>query len=229
MILRFLRASPGAKKFNVKCAYKVMKKYQEWSVQLDLPNLTASRVADQLQTQCLVIPGSLTKQGHSILYMRPAKYFPATYPLEDLMRSLVYLLERMTEREKTATEGLAFMANMADWGWSNFSVRYAKNFFDTMQGRFPCRVRLFLIVDPPSWFGAIWRLIRPMMSADFAAKVFLPKREELHNFIDGAQNIPKELGGTLDLPECLNAFIKYRQYVEQLKHENKDGVALDLD
>eukprot|EP00957_Ditylum_brightwellii_P192493 14656319-Ditylum_brightwellii.AAC.1 len=64
----------------------------------------------------------------------------------------------MVEEEKSCTEGIGFLANMADWHFSNFS------------GRVPVRVRLFLIVNPPSWFGKIWKIMRPMLSDDFAKK-----------------------------------------------------------
>jgi len=152
--------------------------------------------------------------------MRPSRYFPEKNSLDDLMRSLVYLLERMTEREATSINGLAFMANMADWGYSNFSVNYCKNFLDTMQGRYPCRIRLFLIVNPPSWFSIIWRIMRTMMSKQFAEKVFLPKGNELFNFVD-AENVPKEFGGTLDLDEALQSFIKYRYKVEGIEYTER--------
>jgi len=214
MILRFLRASPGDVKFNVKTDYKVMKNYEQWSLQIDIPNLTIDKVRKQLETGTLIIPGSRSKDGHYLLYMRPARYF-AKDNLDDLLRSLIYLLERMTERESTATEGLAFMANMADWGWSNFSMKYAKSFFDTMQGRFPCRVRLFIIANPPSWFSMVWRLIRPMMTKQFADKVFLPTGKEIFNFFD-AEHVPKEVGGNLEVDDVLETFIKHRHSVEGL-------------
>jgi len=217
MFLRFLRASPGDTKFNVRTAYKVMINYASWSLQIDLPNLTIAKVRRQLETKCLILSGAKSKQGHHLLYMKPGRYYPGRDNLDELLRSLVYLLERMTERESTATEGLAFMANMADWGWSNFSMNYAKNFFDTMQGRFPCRVRLFLIANPPSWFGMIWRLIRPMMSKQFADKVFLPVGDEIYKYLD-QDNVPDEMGGSLDMNEALNSFIKYRYAVEGLEY-----------
>jgi hypothetical protein len=97
-------------------------------------------------------------------------------------------------------------------------LQYAKSFFDTMQGRFPCRVRLFLIVNPPSWFGAVWRLIRPMMTKDFAEKVQMPSTSELETWIS-KENIPTQLGGSLDLEKASNAFIKYRYKVEGLEEK----------
>jgi hypothetical protein len=216
MILRFLRASPGDEKFNVKSAYKVMKHYADWSIKISLSSLTIDKVRRQLESQTLLIPGCISKDGHQFLYMKPGLYFPqGQEDLDELIRSLIYLLERMVEKEKSSTEGISFMANMDNWTMSNFSINYAKTFFDTMQGRFPCRIRLFLIVNPPSWFSMIWRLIRPMMSSSFASKVFLPTKEELPSFIQGNEDeIPQEFGGKLNTSEALENFIKYRYIIE---------------
>ena len=70
-----------------------------------------------------------------------------------------------------------------------------------------------MIVNPPSWFGAVWRLIRPMMTKEFAKKVEMPTSAELQNFV-AKEDTPKELGGNLDLQAASEAFIKYRYKVE---------------
>lgn len=62
------------------------------------------------------------------------------------------------------------------WTFANFGMRYARTWLDTFQGRFPVRVELWLIANPPPWFNVIWKLIRPMIQKEFAQKVgvFLP-------------------------------------------------------
>eukprot|EP00475_Leptophrys_vorax_P031474 TRINITY_DN47684_c0_g1_i1.p1 TRINITY_DN47684_c0_g1~~TRINITY_DN47684_c0_g1_i1.p1 ORF type:complete len:317 (-),score=89.83 TRINITY_DN47684_c0_g1_i1:92-1042(-) len=230
MLLRFLRASPGKYKFNVDAAYKVLKNYQKWSVSIPggLQHQSIVTLRAQIETQTLILlPDSIrSKDGHQFLYMKPGRYFPGTDPLDALIKSLVYFLERMTEREKSCSEGIAFMADMENWGWQNFGIRYAKTFFDTMQGRFPCRCRMFLIVNPPYWFSSVWKLIRPMMSADFAEKIQMPNGvEELQELVAGDSYeqriacLPRDLGGELDLEETLTSYIKYRYMVEKQDYE----------
>ena len=140
MYLRFLRASPGDTKFNVKSAFKVMKNYSVFihpnsmclpsriGVSKSICTLSASKtftLNSKKTSSFFQAPSNFTnlhfssirtKAGYSYLYMKPGLYFPSTDSLPDLLRSLVYLLECMTEEEKSATEGVAFMADMANWG-----------------------------------------------------------------------------------------------------------------
>jgi hypothetical protein len=70
----------------------------------------------------------------------------------------------------------------------------------------------------------IWKLIRPMMTKQFAEKVFLPTSDELNKWLE-PDAIPSELGGSLNLDETLHAFIKYRYAVEGIKYEdNKSNI-----
>mmetsp|Transcript_16218 Transcript_16218/g.31399 ORF Transcript_16218/g.31399 Transcript_16218/m.31399 type:complete len:375 (-) Transcript_16218:41-1165(-) len=216
MLLRFLRNSPGAVKFNVKTAQKVMKNFAHWSQKVKLNELNVGMVRKQLETTTLSIPGTRSKDGHLYLFMKPGLYFPKKDSLDELMRSLVYLLECMTELETCCTDGIAVMCDMTGWTFSNFGIKYAKTYFDTMQGRFPMRVRQFLIVNPPSWFGTIWKIIRPMMNADFAAKVKLPKKKEVGDYVQDPAMLPKEFGGPIDVARSLEAFITYRARVENI-------------
>jgi hypothetical protein len=57
-----------------------------------------------------------------------------------------------------------------------------------------------------------------MMTKQFAEKIFMPKTEELPQYIIGKENIPKELGGSLDLEAAADAFIKYRYKAEGIQH-----------
>lgn len=215
-ILRFARCSPGKYKFNPTTAKKVMTNYASWSKRIGLNRITIRTVRFELERHCLILPGIRDIDGNHVVYMKPAAFFPGKNSLNELLRSLVYLLESITEFEDACVTGICFMCNMENWGWSNFGVRYAKNFFDTLQGRFPLRVRKFLIIDPPSWFGAIWRLIRPMMSAEFAAKVKLPKLSEVGEHFQSLDEFPEAMGGKVNLAEQSKQFILYRYRVEGL-------------
>jgi len=209
--LKFIRA----RKFNPDRALSMLQNYNEWSLQIGLPYLNIKTVRALLESEVLLFPKALDKQGRTIMYMVPGRYFPNKTPVDELMRLLVYLLERAIDSEQTQKEGFTFVANMKDWGWSNFSTYYARTFFDTLQNRFPARVGLFLIVDPPSWFSLIWSLIRPMMSRKFAAKVNLPRSDMLEQWIE-RQYIHKELGGTLDYDHKM--WIRNRYEVEGLSY-----------
>lgn len=123
----------------------------------------------------------------------------------------------MVEREKACTEGIGFVANMDDWSFTNFSVSYCLNFMKMLQGRIPVRVRLFLIVNPPSWFDQIWQIMKPMLAKDFQKKVHMIPASRLADFLAKGyeQYLPDELeGGTASADDVVKEFVAYRKTVE---------------
>lgn len=95
--------------------------------------MLAEKERAQLDTQCLVFTGKNTLSGLPCLYMKPQLYHPATSDLDALIRSLVYKMNAIAEIDTVASKGFSFMANMNDWKMGNFSVSYARSFFDTIQ------------------------------------------------------------------------------------------------
>lgn len=147
-------------------------------------------------------------------------FFPGKTPTDELLKCLVYLLSYMSEREQNCSEGIAFMVNMENWSYSNFSVSYCRQFFETMQGRFPTRIRCFLIINPPSWFGAIWRIIKSIVTKDFADKVHMPTFEQMLPFLhpeNSIDDLPDEFGGKLEMDQVVDDFIDYRRRVEGIE------------
>uniref|UniRef100_A0A7S2MV84 CRAL-TRIO domain-containing protein n=1 Tax=Helicotheca tamesis TaxID=374047 RepID=A0A7S2MV84_9STRA len=216
MYLRFARCSPGSKKFNSKAAWKVMKNFDPRYLEL-----TAASLEKQLLTKTLFIPPGLkSSEGHSVFYMRPSRYFPKETTTQEIIDNLVYAMQVMVEGEKSCTEGIGFLANMAEWDFSNFSVNYCYQFMMMLQGRVPVRVRLFLIVNPPSWFGKIWKIMRPMLSDDFAKKVHMIKSDELatHMADDFKTYLPDDMEeGKAPTQAMVSDFIAYRKHVEMSK------------
>ena len=213
MYLRFARCSPGPTKFNVKTAWEVMKRYD-----VRYSNLRVEVLEAQLLTKTLFIPPGLKTNGdHEIFYMKPSRYFPKKTPNSVIIDNLAYCMNVMVEKEKSCTEGIGFLANMANWRFVNFSVSYCLQFMTMLQGRIPVRVRLFLIVDPPSWFGLIWSIMKPMLTKDFQKKVHMMPSSDLSKFLAEGfeQYLPNELdGGMISSDEIVNDFITHRKFVE---------------
>ena len=216
MILRFARCSPGPKKFAVEPAFKVMKSFNPRYLELSAEKLEA-----QLMTKTLfVLPHLKSKDSHDVFYMKPARYWPKVTSTEQIIDNLVYCMESMVEKQKSCEEGIAFLANMNDWGFSNFSVSYCHQFMMTLQGRVPVRVRMFLIVNPPSWFGKIWNIMKPMLASDFRKKVHMIPETELHNFLAGdfKKDLPDDLEcGGADTEGLVKDYVAYRKYIEAAK------------
>jgi CRAL/TRIO domain len=211
--LRFARCSPGKEKFSEKAAWKVMKKFDK-----RYASLKAADLEKQLATKTLFpVPGLKTIDGHDMFYMRPARYFHRDTSVKDIIDNLAYCMNTMVEKEKACTEGIGFLAYMNDWTMKNFDVNYCYQFMMMLQGRVPVRVRLFLIVNPPSWFDMIWKIMKPMLAADFRTKVFVIKEDEmLAHLAPGAEEfLPDETAkGKVPTDALVQDYITYRKHVE---------------
>lgn len=116
--------------------------------------LTCVGLEPQLRTKTLfAVPGLQSREGFDVIYMRPSRYFPKQTKTSVVIDNLLYVMKALVERERSSNDGIAFMANMAGWEMTNFSMNYCLQFMKALQGEnFPVEVRRFLIIDPPSWF-----------------------------------------------------------------------------
>jgi hypothetical protein len=156
-----------------------------------------------------------------MFYMRPSRYFPRSTPIEEVIDNLAYIMLTMTVGDHDAQmNGIGFIANMNGWTFDNFSVQYCSAFMSMLQGHvFPVHVELFLIVDPPTWFPAIWKIMKPMLSSNFRRKVNIVSQCDLHKyFLPGfEQFLPDEMGcGEAKTTDIVRDFITYRQHVEEI-------------
>merc|ERR1712048_925461 len=140
---------------------------------------------------------------------------------KEIIDNLAYCMTTMvSSKEKNSKEGIAFLANMDDWSFSNFSISYCHNFMMMLQGKIPVRVRLFLIVNPPSWFGKIWSIMKPMLAADFRKKVHMIPDSQLEEFLadDYQTYLPDDVSkGMVDTDVMVEDFIAFRKNVESEK------------
>ena len=214
MYLRFARCSPGAKKFNEMASWKVMKKFDRRYL-----TMKAADIEKQLLTKTLFpVPGLKSSEGHDMFYMRPSRYFHKETSVQAIIDNLAYCMNTMVEKEKACTEGIGFLACMNDWTMKNFDVNYCFQFMMMLQGRVPVRLRMFLIVNPPGWFGKIWAVMQPMLSADFRKKVHMIKEEDMYKFLaDGAADfVPDDTEtGKAPTEAMIKDFIAYRKQVEK--------------
>ena len=120
--------------------------------------LSAATLKEQLATQTIFpCPGLETRDGSKVFVMRPSRYVPNQTPVSDIIDNLIFVMDRMTQQDLiTEQKGIAFVANMDNWKLCNFSTEYCRKFMMALQGQlFPAKVNLFLIVNPPSWFGKV--------------------------------------------------------------------------
>lgn len=171
------------------------------------------------------VPGLKSVHGHDMFYMRPALFNPHTMKTQTILDNLAYVMLSMVEREQAATNGIGFIADMSDWTMENFSVDYCRQFMKMLQGGVPARVCLFLIVNPPSWFGKIWRIMKPMLHPNFRKQVKMIPEQLLHLYLAmGYQAfLPNDMEtGSANSNLLVHDFIAYRKHVEEKKGKPTD-------
>jgi hypothetical protein len=139
--------------FDVDSSLKLMCRVKERHF-----NLSAATLKDQLATKTIFpCPGLETRDGSKVFMMRPSRYVPHTTPVSDIIDNLVFVMDSLAQQDLiTEQKGVAFIANMDNWKLRNFSTDYCLKFMMALQGHvFPAKVNLFLIVNPPSWFGKV--------------------------------------------------------------------------
>ena len=118
--------------------------------------LTCQKLSTQILTKTIFpCPGLRTRSGQDMLYMRPSRYFPNKTSTDTIIDNLVYVMDTMLEKEYVSKDGIGFIANMQGWVLKNYDHGYCFRFMMALQGYLiPVRVKLFLIVNPPTWYVA---------------------------------------------------------------------------
>ena len=157
--------------------------------------------------------------------MRPSRYIPSQTSTKKIIDNLAYVMHTMLSRNvHSDTYGIGFLANMDDWTMKNFDVDYCYQFMMTLQGYvIPVRVQLFLIVNPPSWFDVIWKIMKPMLVPSFRKKVKMIPQSELNKYLqeDYLQYLPNDGMngiGQADTNQLVEDFVSYRKYIDEIQN-----------
>jgi CRAL/TRIO domain len=136
-----------------------------------------------------------------------------------VLDSIAYTLGTMMENEQSCTNGVAVLFHMDGFSMSNFATDYWFNLMSMLQGKIvPVRVSNLFIVNPPTWFGNIWNLTKPMITLEFQAKVrMVANEEELAFYLESGYEefLPDEMKtGQTSTNELVEDYITYRKAVE---------------
>uniref|UniRef100_A0A7S1Y071 CRAL-TRIO domain-containing protein n=1 Tax=Grammatophora oceanica TaxID=210454 RepID=A0A7S1Y071_9STRA len=213
--LRFAKCSPG-KPFTFKSAYRTMKKTN--------PNWLGHTLNEKLERNLLTkivvpCPCLRTIEGYEVFYMRPSLVLPKEMPISVVNEQVAYVMNAMLEKEQACTDGIGVLCNMSGWKMKHFSLSATNTVCMHFQGLHlsPTRVSKFFIVDPPSWFGSIWAIVRPMFAKSFRRKVHMIKGSQMADyFAEGFEKaLPDDMvGGEAPTEELIRTFIADRKVLE---------------
>lgn len=195
-------------------------------------NTTCKQLEEQLRTQTLFpLPRVQSETIESFFYLRPSRYQPSQTPTLTILANLIYVMDTLYERHRDYEHNkMGIIANMEDWTMGHFSVDDYFQIMQALQGRLaPVHVDLFLIVNPPRWFGRVWHVIKPMLSSGFRRKVHMIPEEKLGRFLQPgfAKYLPDELKcGKAVVPDLVDDFITFRKHVEESSVDHRASAFL---
>lgn len=197
-LMRFLRA----RKFDVKKTYTLMKGHVKFHN--NYPQLTSKLTLDSVRS-CLengypcLLPVR-DKQGRVTFLFSIENWDMTEFPFPVIMRSYLYLLERLMISEKSQITGCVLIEN-----FHNYSLKQAlglrpselRMFVDILQGSFPARFKGVHFVHQPWYFSWTYAMVKPFLKRKLTKKVFI-HGYNLENFWENfdMESIPKELGGS---------------------------------
>ena len=214
------------KDFSVNKALKLLKNMDPRFI-----NTTIRQIQDQLRTHTLFpLQQIRSKHADSFFYMRPSRFFPEDMPTPTIIANLIYVMDSLYERYRDYTNHkIGFIANMNDWTMNNFCVDYCFAFMMALQGRSaPVNVDLFLIVNPPAWFGIVWKIMKPMLHPAFRRRVKMIPEKDLDRYLEPgfSKYLPNEFEcGQADVSSLVEDFISFRKCVEE-SDVHRRGAAL---
>ena len=193
----------------------------------------------QVET-CALFPlsGLMTKrEGAEICYFRPSRFHPKKQDKSLLIKNLCYVLNDLSTTEEQCRHGVAMLVNMKDFTTDQYDEQVWLELLDVLQGNvIPTRISLFLILNPPTWFGRIWRQLKTNMSPEFFSIVRLVETEDLPEYFpEGYQSyMPNDVVGCWRRKdEMVEDYIDRRLFIDRLKSKKKkamyrDGLELQL-
>ena len=229
-LLRVLNYRSG----NVKNASRFLRRMSSTDVRF--LQTSVQQLEEQLQSETLFpLPQGIRarqckgKNIDSFFYMKPSGYRPSRTPTSTIVANLVYSMETLYERHRDYdNHKIGFIANMKDWTMGHFSIDYCQSFMRALQGiQTPVQADLFLIVDPPPWFGRVWSIMKPMLGITFVRKVHMISHGELPEFLEPGYEdcLPNDVrGGKCSARELVQDFITYRRHVESTVVPRQQGL-----
>jgi len=164
---------------------------------------TTAEIEPILRLMCrdnFSIPGARNKAGGGIHYAVVKKDFIiGQEPLTgaNLKKWIVwfYFVGMFYEGIDSYRNGITLIHDSSEYTWNHFDLETQKQM--NVSTVFPMRIHKFLIINPPSIFGALIKICKTFMSAKIISKIETVKVKDIGNYVANDQ-LWKHFGGDLD-------------------------------
>jgi CRAL/TRIO domain len=128
-----------------------------------------------LESEVLVAPEGVTaKDGSTLLFgrLRNNDMSDGRSP-EDVVRMILYTIDRALEREATQLHGLTLFHDMKDVTTNNIHISIPKILIRAIIGHFPVRITGVYVLNAPLFVRALFKVISLTLPAKLKARIHL--------------------------------------------------------
>uniref|UniRef100_A0A5B7A2S0 Putative random slug protein 5-like n=1 Tax=Davidia involucrata TaxID=16924 RepID=A0A5B7A2S0_DAVIN len=164
-ILRYLTA----RNWNTKKASKMLKETLKWRLEYKPEKIRWEDIAREAETGKIYRTDYCDKHGRTVLIMRPG--FQNTSSIDGQIRHLVYCMENAIMDLKPDQEQMVWLIDFQGWNMSSISMKVTRETAHVLQDRYPERLGLAILYNPPKVFESFWLLVKPFLEPKTYKKV----------------------------------------------------------
>lgn len=164
-ILKFLEA----RNWNTKKASKMLKETLKWRLEYKPEKIKWEDIAHEAETGKLYRANYLDNFGRTVLVMRPG--FENTNSVEGQIKYLVYCMENAISNINGGEEQMVWLIDFQQWNVSRTSVKVTRETARILQDRYPERLGIAILYNPPKVFESFWMMVKPFLEHKTYKKV----------------------------------------------------------
>lgn len=196
----------------------MLKETLKWRLDYKPEKIQWEDVAHEAKIGKLYRANYFDKHGRTVLIMRPG--LQSTSSTEVQIKYLVYCMERAVSDLKPDQEQMVWLIDFQGWNMSSISVKVTKETAHLLQERYPERLGLAILYDPPKVFESFWLLVKPFLEPKTYKKVKFVFRNDQQS-----RKIMEEL---FDMDKLESVFggrnsigFVYEDYAKRMMEEDK--------
>jgi len=218
----FIMASLFAKKFDMKRTEEFLKNCLAWRKEKGFMNLPKySEIDTRLFDANIYLPGTRDKEGRSVKFIRMALRVPNENgcTVENLTKWItwLYYVGVFHEGMDGLRNGSCMVTDFEGYGWKNFDIDFQRQTSSSLlTEKFPVLIRKILVVNPPSIFNAIKRIMSTILKNKFMDRIEIVSLKDIPKYIEHDQLIT-DYGGNVKytIPELKKILAEWAERSEE--------------
>ncbi|KAL2503804.1 Sec14p-like phosphatidylinositol transfer family protein [Abeliophyllum distichum] len=213
-ISRYLRAQ----NWNVNKAVKMLKATLKWRMEYKPEEIRWGDVAKEAETGKIYRASYKDKHRRPVLVMRPR--CQNSKSIKGQIKYLVYCMENAILNLPQDQEQMVWLIDFHGFSLSNISIKVTRETAHVLQERYPERLGVAILYDPPKIFEPFWTVAKPFLESKTVAKVKFvysdnPNAKSIMDDLFDMELVESAFGGKDD------ADFEINKYAERMREDDK--------